>query len=436
MKQPKSTSSGYGQIFLQRESIGGLILIFVTIAALIIANSGWSTSYFGLLKKEFALNFDEDFILRLSVKHWINDGLMVIFFIVAGLELKREIMVGQLSTWKKAATPLIAALGGMLCPALIYYFLNAGADSAHGWGIPMATDIAYSLGILSLLGKRVPLELKVFLTALAIADDIGAILVIALFYSSEVSWHLLIISSAILVVLFLLNFLGVKRLWIYVTLGIPFWICFLYSGIHPTIAGVLFALSIPIRPVLDRKSLGDETSRHMNTIQSYEESQHILQEETQRNALKGVNNVVKDSIPPLFRMEIALSGFNAFFVLPLFALVNAGVELSVGLGEIIGEAVGLGILLGLFAGKVLGISIFSYISTRLGFSSLPGNLTRRHIIGMGFIAGIGFTMSLFITNLAFEKPEFTQMAKISILLASLLSAIAGTAVLLTGRNRS
>ncbi|MEQ9441077.1 MAG: Na+/H+ antiporter NhaA [Cyclobacteriaceae bacterium] len=417
--------------FLDRETAGGLALIAATVVALILGNSPWAEAYHHYLENEFLFEFPGYFSFGLTVEEWVNDGLMVIFFLVAGMELKRELMVGELSTLRKASTPLLAALGGMIVPALIFAAFNAGEDSINGWGIPMATDIAYSLGIIGLLGKRIPVEFKVFLVALAIADDIGAILVIAFFYSSEVNWLFLGLGAGVFALLMVLNLLGVKRLIWFGLGGIVLWYFFLGSGIHPTIAGVLFALTIPVRPRMDSRIFRVKTRENMQEL-DYADLDHLdpIEDEKQRDVLESIQKDTKRSQPPLLRLENHLTGFNAFFIIPVFALANAGVKLDMGLLEIVSDPLGLGIILGLVLGKVTGISLFSYVGNKLGIAQLPESLRFTHIVGMGLIAGIGFTMSLFITNLAFTDEKMIQEAKIGILVASMIAAVSGMVLLL------
>jgi len=417
--------------FLDRETSGGLLLIAATIFALVLGNSQWADAYHHYLTDEFIFEFSEHFSFGLTIEEWINDGLMAIFFLVAGMELKREIMVGELSSFKKASMPLLAALGGMTIPALIFVSLNTGTENISGWGIPMATDIAYSLGIIGLLGKRVPSQLKIFLVALAIADDLGAILVIALFYSNELSWLFLGTGVGIFILLMLCNRFGVKSLIWYILGGLALWYCFLNSGVHPTIAGVLFAITIPVKPKLDSKILKERTAKNVAALEETDiENRDPMQDTRQSKILKAMKKDTQNSRPPLLKLENALIDFNAFFIIPIFAIANAGVKLNVGILEVVSSSLGLGIVLGLVIGKVLGISLFTFVGEKLGISELHTSLRWKHIIGMGMIAGIGFTMSLFITNLAFIDPEFIKISKISILIASLVAALGGIITLL------
>ena len=422
--------------FLDRETAGGIFLIIATIVALLLANSQWASAYHHFLGDELLFEFSEHLSFGLTIEEWINDGLMAIFFLVAGLELKREVMVGELSSIKKASAPLLAALGGMAVPALFFISLNLGTENIKGWGIPMATDIAYSLGIIGLLGKNVPRQLKTFLIALAIADDIGAILVIALFYSNELSWIYLGSGMGAFGLLLLMNWTGVKNLIWYIIIGIILWYCFLNSGIHPTIAGVLFAITIPIVPKLDSKILKERTATNVTNLEKTElEKLNPLQDKKQQIILKAIKTDTENSRPPLLKLENSLVDFNAFFIIPIFAVANAGVKLDVNLIEVVSGSLGLGILLGLAIGKVTGIGIFTLIGQKLGVSELHTTLNWKHIIGIGMIAGIGFTMSLFITNLAFNDQELIKISKISILIASLLAAIGGAVILLLTSNK-
>lgn len=417
--------------FLDRETTGGLLLIAATIIALVLGNSQWADAYHHYLTDEFLLGLSKHFTFSLTIEEWINDGLMAIFFLVVGMELKREIMVGELSSFKKASMPLLGALGGMVVPALFFIALNFGTENMSGWGIPMATDIAYSLGIIGLLGKRVPAQLKIFLVALAIADDLGAILVIALFYSNELSWLYLGAGGSIFILLMLCNRFGMKNLFWYMLGGVALWYCFLNSGVHPTIAGVLFAITIPVKPKLDSKILKERTAKNVAALEETNiENRDPMQDERQGEILKAMKKDTQNSRPPLLKLENALIDFNAFFIIPIFAIANAGVKLDVSFLEVVSGSLGLGILLGLAVGKVLGISLFAFIGEKLGIAELHISLRWRHIIGMGMIAGIGFTMSLFITNLAFSDPELVKVSKISILIASLIAALGGIATLL------
>ena len=377
--------------FFLSEQIGGIILLLCVIISLTVANSSLANSFEDLLKTNLGFS-TSNIHLEYSISLWINDGLMAIFFLLVGLEIKREIIEGELSSPKKATMPIMAAIGGMLFPAAIYSFFNIGTSTANGWGIPMATDIAFALGIISLLGKRVPASLKVFLAALAIADDLGAILIIAIFYTNELHWMQLLYSGGILALLIIMNQTGVKKLIFYMIPGLFLWYFVHHSGIHATIAGVLLALSIPTNPIKETSPL--------------EKLEHII--------VRPVN----------------------FLIMPIFALANTNIRFDHKMMDGLYSPLGLGILLGLFAGKPIGVVIFSWLSVKLGLASLPSRANWKHIIGLGFLAGIGFTMSIFVTMLSLDKPEFQIEAKFSILAASVLSGITGYIFLSLLNNKS
>jgi len=357
--------------FFESEKSGGIVLLFVTILSMLAANSGFQHAYLGFWDNQLGGH---------DLVHWINDGLMAIFFLYIGLELEREIYQGELSHLKKASLPIFAALGGMVVPALIFLSLNFGTATQSGAGIPMATDIAFAIGIMSLLGKRVPLSLKIFLTALAVIDDLGAILVIAVFYTSSISMPYLFTALGIFAVLVALNRLKVLTLIPYLAGGIIMWYCMLNSGVHATITGVLLAFAIPFR---DGKKA-----------------------------------------TPSARLLHFLHKPVSFLILPIFALANTALIFENNWSSF-AEPVSIGIILGLFLGKPLGIVSFSYLSVKLGLCNLPGNIKMKHILGVGFLGGIGFTMSIFITLLAFGDPDMIKMAKIAIIAGSIVSGVTG-----------
>ena len=366
--------------FLRSEQIGGVILIICVILSLIIANSNLGAAFENLLSTK--IGFSSLAIpIEFSVSLWINDGLMAIFFLLVGLEIKREIIEGELSSPQKAAMPIFAALGGMLVPAIIYALINSNTPTIHGWGIPMATDIAFALGVISLLGKRVPSSLKIFLAALAIADDLGAILVIAIFYTNELHWMQLLYSAGILIVLIALNRFGVKKLIYYIIPGIFLWYFVHHSGIHATIAGVLLALTIPTNTIKDESPL--------------EKLEHLL--------VRPVN----------------------FLIMPIFALANTNIRFENKMIDGLSSPLGLGIICGLVLGKPIGVSLFSWLSVKLGIAKLPNKVNWRHIFGLGLLAGIGFTMSVFIALLSFSTIEYQIQAKFAILVSSVLAGISG-----------
>ncbi len=379
--------------FFKLEAASGLVLLFAAIIALIISNSNLSELYFSTLEKYLFLGIN-DFGLKLSVIHWINDALMAIFFFFVTLEIKREFLQGELSNIKQALLPIIAAVGGMVVPALIYIFINLGdTQTLNGWAIPSATDIAFSLGVLSLLGKRVPLSLKVFLTALAIIDDLGAIVIIALFYSGDLSIKYLSLMLLAFIILLLINKFNIKKFLPYLLVGLLLWDFTHNSGIHATIAGVLLAMTIPHRK---------------------KEKDYSL----------------------LLKVEHAISPYVAFGIMPLFAFANAGVSLEGLSFSSLLDKVPLGIVLGLFVGKQLGVFVFSYISIKLKIASMPNNSNWYNFYGVGILTGIGFTMSLFVGNLAFaENLQYMDGVKIGVLTGSLLSTLAGYFLILLTPNR-
>jgi len=379
--------------FFKLEAASGLVLLFSAIIALVISNSELSYLYFNTLEKYIFVGIN-NFGLKLSIIHWINDALMAIFFFFVTLEIKREFLQGELSNIKQAMLPIIAAVGGMVVPALIYIYINLGdSDTLNGWAIPSATDIAFSLGVLSLLGKRVPLSLKVFLTALAIIDDLGAIVIIALFYSGDLSIKYLSLMLLAFIILLVINKYNIKRFLPYLVVGIFLWDFTLNSGIHATIAGVLLAITIPHRKNEKDFSL-------------------------------------------LIKIEHAISPYVAFGIMPLFAFANAGVSLEGLTFSSLLDKVPLGIVLGLFVGKQLGVFIFSYISIKLKIAQMPNNSNWFNFYGVGILTGIGFTMSLFVGNLAFvENMQYMDGVKIGVLTGSLLSTLIGYFLILLTPNK-
>lgn len=374
----------YFKNFLQHNQSSGILLLFCVFLSLMIANSSLGPGFEELLTYELG---------PYSVSMWINDGLMAIFFLVVGLEIKREIVEGELSSFKNASLPIFAAIGGMLVPAFIYFLFNAGTEVQKGWAIPMATDIAFSLAIISLLGKRVPTSIKIFLAALAIVDDLGAIVVIALFYTEQLHWIYLFICLGITVLLVLLNYFKVNRHIFYLVPGIFLWYCMHHSGIHATIAGVILAFTIP-------------------------------------------TNVSETEISPLEKLEQRLHLPVSFIIMPLFALANVNIALEIGMVDGLFTNFGYGIILGLFVGKVVGINLFSLIAIKLKLSKLPDKSTWSQMMGTGLLAGIGFTMSIFIALLSFKgHPELQQEAKFAILIASILSGFVGFMLLRSVGNK-
>ncbi len=416
--------------FLHSPWAGGIILVVFTVIAILLANLPATKEFYAhLWHTEFGIGF-KGFNLTKSLEHWINDGLMVIFFFVVGLEIKRELISGQLSSFKQASLPIAAALGGMLVPACIYALFNAGTPTEAGWGIPMATDIAFALGILSIVGKKVPVSLKIFLTALAIVDDLGAILVIAIFYSSQINWIMLFIAAGVFVYLLLLNRYGVTRVRYYIIPAVALWILFLESGIHATISGVLIAMTIPSYPRFSKRYF------HYKTHQIIEQFKHadrpgveVIENPTQYNAIYALKNVATGSTSPSQRLEHSLHSVVTYFIMPLFALANAGVVIDMTSVGMLGNGQSLGVILGLVAGKPLGIFLFSWLLIKSGFGAMPKNSTWTMLFAVGCLGGIGFTMSIFIDNLAFSSPEYVSIGKVSILMASILAALVGWAVM-------
>ncbi len=422
------------QEFIHTEASGGILLLICTVLALLWANSPFSESYFHVWHTKVSFNINETG-LDYSLHHWINDGLMVIFFFVVGLEIKREFLVGELSSFKKASLPVAAALGGMLFPAGIYLLFNAGGEGASGWGIPMATDIAFVIGIMAILGSKVPTALKIFVIALAIADDIGAVLVIAFFYTAEISFVSLAIAGGILVILIAVNLLGVRNLLIYTILGIGLWLAFLKSGVHATIAGVLLAFTIPSASRINTKEFLERNKKLLQDFDEVgEEGQDVLTNEDRQTYVHEIEKNSERILTPLQRFEHGLAPWVSFLIMPLFAFANAGVSLGEGFVESLLNSISAGIIVGLFLGKQLGIFLFSWLSIKLGLSSKPAGVNWKNLYGAGILAGIGFTMSLFITNLAFVDNELIDIAKVGILLASLITGVIGFIILSISKN--
>ncbi|MFX0125621.1 MAG: Na+/H+ antiporter NhaA [Candidatus Hodarchaeota archaeon] len=418
------------KVFIKTEQFSGLILIFCTLIALIISNFLLFNDYNEFWAIDLTIKFGD---LGLSKKFslWINDGLMAIFFFVIGLEIKREILTGELNSLRKASLPIMAALGGMILPAIIYITFNLySPESISGWGIPMATDIAFTLGILALLGKRAPFPLKVFITGVAIIDDIGAIIVIAIFYSSNINWIILVIAFTIFLLLILFNRLNLHHPLLYIVIGIALWFVILQSGIHATIAGVLLALTVPARNKIDADIFIVESQL---IIEEFRESgkcgSGVLLNQRQQNAIKALEIACQEVEAPLQRFERALHYWVAFTIIPIFILANAGVLLDDIPLSI--HPIELGIFFGLVIGKPVGITLATWLAVKSGITSLPKGLTWTHIIGAAMLAGIGFTMALFIGSLAIKDITLLAMQKFSILIASFVAAILGIAILRT-----
>lgn len=390
--------------FMEFEAASGLILIMTTLVALAMANSSYAHLYQSLIHLPLGIKIGS-FEFAKPFEFWINDGLMVIFFYFVGLEIKREILIGELSSFKKAALPIFAAIGGMLVPAIIYAYFNHEQISSRGWAIPMATDIAFAVGALVLLGKRIPLSLKIFLLALAIIDDLGAVLVIAVFYTEQISFYALYAAAALTGIILFLRSAQVRPPIIYFSLSVFVWLAVLASGVHATISGVILAFLTPLIP-------------HIPT--------------------PDVNDISSSTVSPLERMIELLAPWVSFIIMPVFAFANAGLVLGeISLGELLDSPISLGIGLGLALGKPLGITLFAFVAYKLKLADLPRGTTWWQIIGVGVLAGIGFTMSLFIGHLSFQDPHMLDIAKFTILLTALLSAILGAAILfISTRSRS
>lgn len=413
--------------FFHKQSIGGLLLLVCVIFALLIANIPFLSPLFEVWNTKIGISVG-NFSFNLPLITWVNDALMAIFFFVVGLEIKREILVGELSSFKHAALPIFAAVGGMLVPALIYIFFNNGTPTDTGWGIPMATDIAFAIGIISLLGNKCPLGLKVFLTALAIVDDLGAILVIAIFYPSH-SIESSYLIYALFVVLFLIfmNRMNIRSIVLYIICGLSLWYFVFMSGIHATIAGVVLAMTIPSTSSINEVRF---YVRAKYLLQKFKENSRgelrILANRHQTEAISALNNQIDGVNPMLHRIESVLHPWVTFFIMPIFALANAGVVIDASVIDLnLLPTVSMGILLGLFLGKPIGILLFSYIAVKLKFAVLPTATNWKNIASVGIIAGIGFTMSIFIANLAFSEESIINLGKITILVASFISAIVG-----------
>jgi NhaA family Na+:H+ antiporter len=417
--------------FMQIEASSGIVLIIITVIALILANTSLKDFYQSLLHTNFTIGLG-GFSISKGIDHWINDGLMAIFFFVVGLEIKREMLSGELSSFKKSAFPIFAALGGMIFPALIYSAMNWGNPyEMKGWGIPMATDIAFSLGILSLLGNRVPLSLKIFLTAFAIVDDLGAVIVIALFYTANLSLISLGIGFGILLLMLLCNFLHVRHPAVYLILGIFLWLALLKSGVHATISGVLAALTIPSTAKINVKEFVNRSRKTIDAI----EDKKISQEDITNN-ISDLEDYSEKVLPLSRRFEHDLHLWVAFLIMPIFAFANAGVTLEQNILTAMGNNVTLGIILGLFIGKQLGITLFCWLAVKMKIADLPDGTNWMMVYGTALLGGVGFTMSLFISSLAFANPEVVADSKIGILSASLISAFTGYFILKRSLNRT
>lgn len=417
------------QNFINKTTTSGIVLFSSALVALILANSPFSKEYLHFWETNFSIGFGE-YILTKSLHHWINDGLMAVFFFVVGLELKREIVGGELSQPKNAILPIVAALGGMIFPALIYFMFNSSGEASNGWGIPMATDIAFALGVLYLLGDKVPLPAKIFLTVLAIADDIGAVLVIAFFYTSTIDFNSLLVGAICMSILIFGNIIGVRNTLFYGIIGIcGLWLAFLMSGIHATIAAVLAAFTIPVNPKITEKQFLTKLDSLYNRFKKAEPNDNPTVTSEQLHILEEIRGYSKKALTPLQRLEHRMHPLVAFIIMPIFALCNAGVEINSSIFDNGMSRVTLGIMFGLIFGKLIGIIGCTWLFTKLKWASLPDGLNFKHIIGVGFLASIGFTMSLFITELAFTDVQLITEAKFGVLIASFFASIIGFMVM-------
>jgi len=416
------------QKFVKTESLAGMLLFGATIIALIWANSSYGAYYENLWQYKIGISF-QDFELKKPLILWINDGLMAIFFFLIGLELKRELLIGEINTLKKAAFPFVAALGGVIIPVGLYLVLNQNPETVKGWGIPMATDIAFALAILSTLGKRVPLSLKIFLTAFAIIDDIAAVLVIAIFYSISINWIYVLYGIVLITFLGLLYYKRKYSFTIGIILAIIIWFLFLKSGIHPTIAGVLLAFTIPIKRRLNVKSFSNQLSSISNKIvtASDDDDKHLLTKD-EMTCMDNLDDLSIEVRSPLQHLEHKLHSLIAYFILPIFAFANAGVVISTNYE--FNFSLMINIAISLFVGKFVGVALFSYLGIKLKITELPTGIKFKQIFGISAIAGVGFTMSIFIGNLAFYGDLISiNSAKIGIIIGSLISGIVGYTIL-------
>ncbi len=414
------------QRFIHTEATSGIVLVISALAALVWANSAWSHSYFALWSTEFHLQLG-GLVFSETLQHLVNDGLMGIFFFVVGLEIRRELLVGELSQRRRAMLPAAAALGGMVVPALIFAALNAGGPGAGGWGIPMATDIAFALGVLALLGDRISAELRIFLLALAIVDDLGAILVIAVFYTEEISWWALGVALVVVASIVIMRRLGVLSVYLYVLAGAALWLAVLKSGVHATVAGVILGAMTPEQPHLARKSFASSAD---SLLTRFREALQAEDTETADAALGQLEDVIEATESPLDRLLRVVHPWSSYLILPIFALANSGVEASAELARsALESAVTLGVALGLVLGKPVGILLFAWVAVRLRVADLLPGMSWRQLAGVGVLGGIGFTVSIFIASLSFEGTPRLPEAKLGVLVASLVAGVMGFALL-------
>jgi len=430
------------QQFFNKEASSSILLISATVIALIWINSDVGETYHRFWHTQISFNFGY-FHISKTLLHWVNDGLMSLFFFTVGLEIKREILVGELATPKKALLPVIAALGGMIVPGLIYAALNVGSPTIHGWAIPVATDIAFALGAVAVFGRKLPVGLRIFLAAFAIADDLGAVVIIAIFYTKEIVWSNLIISLFLIFGLALANFFWIRQTLIYAILGLAVWFFVLGSGVHPTIAGVIVSLFVPARGRYDTDNFLQNVKKITEKFECEEQScgYSILLNQEHLYAVQALELACHDVETPLQRLMHALHPWVAFLILPLFAMGNTGLIFrGIVFSEMVSNPVVIGVIFGLVVGKPIGIMIFSYLSVKTGLASLPQEVRWSHIFGGAMLGGIGFTMSLFLSELSFVDPQILDYARIAILAGSILSAIFGMSylgfIISSGSDRS
>lgn len=419
------------KLFMGREKSGGIVLILSVALAMILANSNIAESYFHFFEQEVGFIVNGEPYLNYSLHHWINDGLMAMFFFVVGLELKREFIGGELADIRNTILPIGAAIGGLIVPALIFLSLNIGTPQTMGWGIPMATDIAFALGVVYLLGDKVPASAKLFLTTLAIVDDLGAVLVIAFFYTSELSIASLLFGLGFLAVMFIGNRLGIKSLFFYAVLGIGgVWVTFLLSGIHATIAAVLAAFMIPADAKINESVYLKRMKKLTRRFEKEEPNEVRTLEEGQVDVLTHIQHDTEIAIPLLQQLEHKISPIVTFLIMPIFAIANAGISFTdLSLSDIFSTHVALGVTLGLLLGKPIGIIGATFLMVKMRWATLPSAITRRTLLGLGMLASIGFTMSMFISTLAFTDELLMTQAKLGIFLASILGGIGGYVLL-------
>ena len=423
------------QMFLEHKLAGAGLLLLFTVIALLWANSDYRDSYHGLLHTYATIGIGE-FELSKTLSHWINDGLMGIFFFVVGLEIKREFLAGELANPKTAALPIFGALGGVLAPALIYLAINPSGEASLGWGIPMATDIAFALGILALF--PVSISLKVFLTALAIVDDIGAILVVAIFYTDDIALQSLAIGGCFLLVSITANMAGVRNPVLYFLIGFVVWVAFLKSGVHATLSAVLMAFTIPARTRIHGNQFAEQAEALLKRLRETGLPQgNALLSSEQHSIVHSMEQVTEQATAPLQELEHTIMPYVTFMIMPIFALANAGVVIAEDFGAVLTSSIAVGIVAGLVIGKPLGIFVFAWLSVKLKVAELPEDVTFTQIGAVGMLAGVGFTMALFISTLAWADTSIIETAKTGVLLGSLVSALIGSFLLyLTTRNSS